>query len=890
MSFQPGKVGDVTNASAPDGWSEPTLSDCWAKTDSAGNPALPLLEHCLNVGAVAEAILPLLPKTIRTFLGRNAIRFAAAHDIGKATPGFQLKSPGWRGLWQKRLGLIDDSFYERNHSRLGQSALHRVDTELRIGLKRGVLAIGGHHGVYTGHLSSIRVGPEGENAWPALLRKELIEELAGAFGTFEADSYTAADWRVHLLTGFITFSDWIGSNERWFPLGDQRLEDGMALERARTRARQAVAELQIGRWRVLPDKTFPQLFAPAPEIPFEPRPLQSILREVTDAPGLYIVEAPMGEGKTEAALLAAYRRWTEGDARGLFFGLPTQLTSSRIHQRLLPFLERTLENESLLALVHGNAWLEEDRLMPVHPTDLTESGAADANAWFADARRALLAPFGIGTVDQVLLSVLAVKHSAVRFFGLAGKVVVLDEVHSYDPYASELLDRAVEWLVAAGSTVLVLSATLTHERRQKLIQRITKDALPVTAPYPSITKVLPANPPQIHRLPASNRKPLEVAITCSSPDEDAFLPLISAAAEAGACVVIIRNTVATAQDTYRAVCSACRDRGLTLGLLHSRFPRFQRDQNEASWTAWLGKGEAQRPRGAVLVATQVVEQSLDIDADLLASELAPTDLLLQRLGRLHRHPRLRPRTVVEPRFVLLNPSVDWEGSKSLIRSQLGPSSYVYPPFALYQAQTTWSSMTTIRLPEEIQSTLESSAAIRDPLPSGAAAWRDEVDREVREMISTALSRGPFREAGDDTDEARTRWGKIRDAPLVLLRDRPVSRGGQVELAFADGSCHFHCIGRFDFELARKLHRNTVRIPRYATERARKDGPIPDWLDQHMPAAIYGVWDAGTPEVALLGDAGVGDYALSYTTEIGLTLERRARTNPRIGVGDDESWF
>ncbi len=394
-----------------------------------------------------------------------------------------------------------------------------------------------------------------------------------------------------------------------------------------------------------------------------------------DSPGLYIVEAPMGEGKTEAALAAAYQRWTTGDERGLYFALPTQLTSNRIHERLGRFLANASEAASSFVLAHGNAWLTDKRVSAILPSVAgKEEGAAAANLWFSDSRKALLAPFGVGTIDQALLSIVPARHSALRLFGLSGKVIVLDEIHSYDPYTSALIDRLVEWLLPLGCSVLILSATLTRARRAEIVAAAGAAESASSSAYPLITKVpTGSSVAETLEIPNASPRSLSIDIEHLPAASEGWLTRAVSAAESGACVLIVRNTIALAQETYRLARSRCRDIGIRFGLLHSRFPQFQRDRNESDWMELLGPGNEGRPKGAILVGTQVVEQSVDIDADLLISDLAPTDLLLQRMGRLHRHERLRPVGFESARCLILQPEVDWEADRKRIIESLGPT-------------------------------------------------------------------------------------------------------------------------------------------------------------------------------------------------------------------------
>jgi len=862
-----------------------SLRDCWAKTNERGEPTLTVLSHSLNVGAVAERVHTSLPRAVANALPDGGIALAAAHDIGKISPGFLLKSLGWRDRWQKELKLLSPTLYESNHARAGQHFLRKRQGGKD--LSRWVLCVGGHHGIYAGSSASIEIGPEGSEPWPDLLRESLLATIMREFGPLPSET-TEGGSRVHLLTGFITFSDWIGSNEEWFPVPSVPGTE-TSREVASERAARAIEAIGWDRREVVPDRSFDQLFAPGESADrFEPRPLQTTLIEAMDRPGLYILEAPMGEGKTEAALAGAYRRWTEGGESGLYFALPTQLTSNRIHLRIGDFLADIATHGSAFALAHGSAWLSNERITALKPTAAREEGAAEGNRWFADARRALLAPFGVGTVDQVLMSVLAVKHSSVRFFGLAGKVIVLDEVHSYDPYTSALIDRSVSWLLEVGCSVIVLSATLTRRRRNELTRAAGGETADNQEAYPLLTRVGRGGTTDYFQPAGCGTASKTVMIDTQSPDDTAFLAAAAEAAEGGACVLIVRNTVALAQQTLRAVNAQLRELEIPTGLLHSRFPRFMRDQQETDWMRRLGKEDADRPRGSVLVATQVVEQSVDIDADLLITDLAPTDLILQRMGRLHRHARQRPESANQPRCFILVPEFDADEDPDAIRRAMGPSACVYPPFRLYQARETLCRRRSVRLPDQIREILEESAACEHELPSGPASLKADLEASVDRMVSTAFQRGPFSVQVDDATETQTRWGSQHAASMVLLRETPRPVDGGIELAFLDGTTHRHTPGRFDFELSRCLHRNAVQVPWYTTRDLMRSGRIDLWFEQHLQGGLWATCPPDTTDCLPFAETGISPFHFSFHPSYGIEIQKQ-NTQP-APEQEDESWF
>ncbi len=879
---------------------QPTLADCWAKTDPAtGFPALTVLDHCLVVGAVGEVILEWLAPSAKHLPFAGIVTVVAIHDIGKISPGF---------LWKCPLSKLADPRgmrHEGNHAKLGQAWLGTL-TELRGADGRSpawTLSVGAHHGGYHPSLAELArdLRAEAESfPWAASLRRELLDRLVDGFGPIPCEELARDSARLHWLTGLVTFADWIGSNTDWFPLAPSGpLRHVWTPEQARRQAGESFASLGWHRREVKSGLGFGDLFEPLGDgSPLTPRPLQEALIAATDAPGLYIVEAPMGMGKTEAALAAAYRRWSEGGERGLYFALPTQLTSNRIHDRITGFLDRIVaDRDSVQALVHGNAWLFPDRIRPLQPTHANADGdATDAHRWFASGRRALLAPFGTGTIDQALMAVMAAKHSALRLFALSGKAVVIDEVHSYDPYTSALVDRLVKCLLEVGCSVFVLSATLTARRRRELVAAAgacVPEAMPEAMPedYPLITRVKVGSPvAEPIRIGGETPRETTVRIERRSPGDPGALQAIADAAESGACVLVIRNTVRSAQETYLALKSLIRaERGIETGLIHSRFTFLDRQKNEGLWMERLGRDGKERPKyGAVLVATQVVEQSVDIDADLLVTDLAPVDLLIQRLGRLHRHRReSRPAGFETPTCWLWADDVDWTAGEKEIKASLGPSAWVYPPFALFQAERIFGTREALTLPTEIRSVLEESDRIPEDLPEGAATFAEALKVRDRDMALSAARQGWLDAALlPDVEGTKTRWGAQRSGFVVLLGERPVSVEGRKRIVPRKGDPIEIRPGEFSFPLAQSLHENAVRVPWYWVRSGVGDQPA--WVSEHIEDAVIGIVSQVDLSVELPGCAD-HPYAFSYSSELGLSCET-VSFDTGWTESEEDSWY
>ncbi len=867
----------------------PELHDCWAKTDpDAGEPSISVISHCITVGAVAQSLLKSLSDSVRRKIPQGAQTLVAAHDVGKLTPGFQIKAPRWKFFDSISSALLRNTLCT-NHSLMSQAHLvGRCQTPAAV---NWLVSTGGHHGRYPlGFRTKVPKNRRCEGGVDGFgaLRDELMEKLFELFGPLPEENADGERERIHLLTGFTIFADWIGSNNDWFPPDHPTGFDAL-----RQTAEKCLERLRWGA-RIRSGASFGRLFQPDSPDSIQPRPIQTGLIQAADRPGLYIVEAPMGMGKTEAALAAAYRRWTEGDERGLYFALPTQLTSNRIHDRVHAFLRVATDSASIETLIHGSAWLkdgESRRIVRRHDKD-EYNDSDEALRWFASTRKQLLAPFGTGTVDQALLAVLPAKFAALRYFALAGKVVVIDEVHSYDPYMSELVDRLVGYLIKAGSTVIVLSATLTAARRRELVEAAGAVEISQPEAYPLITKAATDEPEAEHieireKLEEKN---VRIENRFEANESDAYWQEIAAIVESGANVVVIRNTVALAQETYLRLRSLLTGRTSAdhVGLLHSRFPQNERDLRETRWTRLLGKGDADRPSGSLLVSTQIVEQSVDIDVDLLVTDLAPIDLILQRIGRLHRHRRSRPAVCATAICHVLHPLDDWSVSAKEIKQALTPHHYVYPAISLWQAAGFLTAHTTISIPGEIRRILETvhASSPEGPELAGVRELAEDARKKHIQQTGTAKTRDVFEAVAIEDREGReTRYGIRPIAQLVLLRSVPVETNRGTTMIFRDGETHEVRHGEFSFPLAKALHQRAARIPAYLVDTQIKAAP--EWLATHIESGVLAVLPDAATELEFPHGKPSG-FRLHYRADLGITFEKEAYAP--APTNEDDFWF
>ena len=859
----------------------------WAKTTKDGLPGISVRDHCLNVGCVAEALIDALPAAVRMLLPPGAATLAALHDVGKITLGFQAKCPQWlKGDGLPKFSPGEVALSVSDHALVSQVFLQRALNP--VGCLWAV-AVGAHHGRPKGRNARIPASMlEAVAGWAEAHRGKLAQELSTQFGALPDappdPRFTPHYSDLWLLAGLITVADWIGSNETWFPP-----DRGLPFVAARQQALAALAQIGWPGGR-LKATDFAAAFASDVSNGFTPNAVQQAVATAGCTAGVLIVEGPMGCGKTEAALFAAQQLIASGSNHGIYFALPTQVTSNRIHKRIGAFLCNTLAADAPLRLAHGNAWLEDDfdlRLRPVfdgpsgadgdHPNE----SVREARSWFSSAKQALLATYGVGTIDQALQGVVAVKHFFVRRFALAGKVVILDEVHSYDVYTGTLITALIRELVNLRCSVIILSATLTAARRRELLVAAGINESDAPTAYPLIT--VGGEAQCRHITPEWQSRPPVTLRVASIPEGETLSELIRRA-ESGQHVLWIRNTVIEVQESFREVCGTVREGSIRIGLLHSRFLFQRRAELEDDWLELLGKNRPAEGPGTILIATQVAEQSVDIDLDFIVSDLAPTDMLLQRLGRLWRHERPK-RATAAPEFWVRLPESPEAADAAELKKSLGRSARVYAPYVLLRTMRVWQTRTEINLPADIRPLLE--ATYTDPDQSERVAWRElqaDLEREKQELALNAEA--ATRVLGNpmlaDQEEVLTRRKGPPTTPVVLLRSITGGLNGLTTLIALDGSrieISEHEWRRAD---ARFLHQSIVRAPRWMIP---ANPPRPRWLDLHGPsnAVVAVVRDDGR---CLFGD---DVCAMTYDPRLGIFAERAPQPTTQAWKNHDDEF-
>ena len=585
----------------------------------------------------------------------------------------------------------------------------------------------------------------------------------------------------------------------------------------------------------------------------------------------------MGMGKTEAALYAAYKVLAQGKATGIYFALPTQLTSEKIHDRMNSFLAKVLaENCGFRSLLlHSSAWLRD--------TELGEEGMP-GNSWFNSSKRGLLAPFAVGTVDQALMGVMNVKHGFVRTFGLAGKVVILDEVHSYDSYTGTILNQLVKTLRELHCTVIILSATLTAERRSDLLGQVSNESA-----YPLVS-ASPRGVPAFYL--SSPQTDTAAVVTRVEHEDNKALDEAICRAERGEQVLWIENVVAESQERFRVIAAraqACRAR-IHCGLLHSRYQRVDRATNEEKWVRCFGKqGHAHRREcGRILVGTQVLEQSLDIDADFLVTRICPTDMLFQRVGRLWRHREadtLRPSEARREAWILA-PTLEDSRKEASVWGKIGK---VYMPYVLYRSLDVWRRRERVELPQDIRPMLEATYVEQPEVDAVLLNCKNDVSKN-REKLERLARIGLA--AGARTlpeSKATTRYSETESCEVLLLRKKTTDKTGTMVTLLNGKKLRIPQNGRSigpkeNRRLAAELQQNVVLVPEYLAP-ATSPKQI-QWLKDYV---YIGEWDESPFRVALVQtdgcvrgiDSGSASesYDLSYNSVQGYRAQKRNESEP-----------
>lgn len=613
----------------------------WAKS----NPPKRLFTHMLETGLVTKVLLE--DSICNALLNNLADNFelsteetknlfcyiSSLHDIGKCHPLFQgkdktsqialyiednlqLKYPFWADDYRHELGSY--SCLKRiwkEKKRFSSKFIREFASIARI-----------HH-----------QGKEGRDytfndaaAWPGseewINQQNQLEELFHSmYSPPHIKSTKHLDAACIILTGITILSDWIASSYLFEDSEECRNE-----ERIR-KIKTFIDTSGIGKGRIPNCDSFNSMWKwinRGNQRPLQNR-IEAMLCNRTEQPLITIIEAPMGEGKTEAGLFAAMKMAEYWGKSGFYIALPTSATANQMIGRVESLLNE--HGISGTRLIHSMSWLNENDLF----NESEEIDDIEASRWLMSSKRSLLASYAVGTVDQAMMSALKVKYGVIRLLGLTGKVLVIDEIHAYDAYMSSIILRLLEWCQVLKIPVVMLSATLPLWKKKEILS-IYGDKSKISNDYQLITTGFSdGNIEETRISETTQKKTIETEVISVEDISHGISDIISKLEFDYGCICIIVNTVKCAQQVYDCLKEMNHD--IEVHLFHSKFHYDRRQQIENKCIGLFGSNKSLRPRKAILVATQVVEQSLDLDFDYLITEVAPVDLILQRAGRLHRH-------------------------------------------------------------------------------------------------------------------------------------------------------------------------------------------------------------------------------------------------------------
>ena len=823
----------------------------WAKTgiqDSSTeenkeslSEGLSLVQHMLDTGSVAARLwdtwlAPGLQKRFSEHLKLSMADtralvcwLAATHDMGKATPEFacqfgKQEDGKHLSVYRERIeqekfdipeGLIPSKKDAQcPHSKYSQSILIDLLTKNVVGMPPEVIITlasisGAHHGIPAGYfpksdslsnriLNDLSPKSKWRAAW-----QELYDITLERFGASSALQQLAQHGQAipvsvqFCITGFVIMSDWIASNPDFFPMGTF----GSAEQEQRARIGWQALGLEQ-RWTAAldtnPDTPAADLYASRfgwsnPTL----RPMQEVVVEAArsmQSGGMMCIEAPMGQGKTEAGLIAAEFLAQATGRTGVAFAAPTQATSNALFDRVTEWVKYQTNN---VAQEHGepvkphsmflghsknrfNKSYEElahvqtfdEQLYPEHGNDtktLPLDTALARHNWLSGTKKGLLSSFVVCTIDQVLMTALQARHVMLRYLGLASKVIIIDEVHAYDAYMSKYLAAALYWLGQMNAPVILMSATLPSDIRNELMKSYAKGLKIGTKPLKLTTysqSTLDLDYPVIHTLTAEDNgtpkkwkveqpaEQTEIELKLIDDSPESVLNILEPLANDHGCAAVICNTVGRAQEMHAFLSERFGEEHVIL--THSRFTATHRAEQEELLVSKLGKkahyskadGEdSSRPHRLIVVGTQVIEQSLDLDFDVMITDFAPVDLVLQRMGRLHRHDSRSSseRTPAYRKPVCYVRGVETFGSQDKRPRFPDGSKAVYEPkilFSSYAQLLPHFDGEPIRIPADISPLVQKSyqKSMSDEIPKSWAGGYMSAEQEYLQNQKNAITR------------------------------------------------------------------------------------------------------------------------------------------------------
>ncbi|TPR19564.1 CRISPR-associated helicase Cas3' [Apilactobacillus timberlakei] len=915
----------------------------WAKKSLGmdGIPKwLPLYQHLLDT----QFIISMLYKMYLSDHQRNIIKDAfknssdesaeqlvkfigVTHDIGKSTPAFQLKN-SYQGIkkldeeMQKKLyynGFLSTDFkiyplpspQNSPHALAGEVILEKFGVNRSIGS-----IIGGHHGApvnydkvvndnLTNNIENYYFKTQKDNSihkkW-LNIQKDLFNWALSRSGYNNVDDIPQIKSIAAqvILEGMLIMADWIASNEKYFPLFNEEIDETNNL----------IIRLHNGWTNWYNDASaswIPEICQSANDyylekFGFKPHEFQSKIFDTikhTKNPGIVIIESGMGSGKTEASLSTVEQLAKKYGCDGLFYCLPTQATTNAMFSRVETWLDKLSEEDDEnkdIQLVHGKSALNENFTKLPHKIDIDNDLDAGVmvNQWFVGSKTAILDDFVVGTVDQLLLLALKKKHLALRHLGFSGKVVVIDEAHGFDSYMQSYLCRALEWLGQYHIPVVILSATLPSSKRMDFMNSYLnkssdnvdskiKDSLA----YPLVS-YSDGNKMKIIDSFKSVSKSKKVKINYLN-DNDLVSKIRDLLSDGGICGVVV-NTVYRAQSLGKQLIKVFGKENVDI--FHSSFIAVDRLAKEDALLDSIGKNNKKRPKLKIVIGTQVLEQSLDIDFDVMITDLAPMDLLLQRIGRLHRHElndKLRPLKLSKSKCYVLGTSDDYEyesgasyiyGDALLMRTQFYLKDKVLLPDDIsHLIQEVYNFDNSIELTSKLQKKYDEAVesymnSIKNKRTSSKTYMIDKYSDVSNNLIGWLNNPNEQDlEKSDAAGLAQVRDGE--DTVEVIM----VKRNGDNDYSLMENSKPLkELILNGTSKITKKLAQNTIKLPGILTrkyniqqtinelEKFNKDN-LSNWQNQYWLRGSLGIILDENNRFPLNG------YILSYDDKLGMTFEK-----------------
>ncbi|WP_461175564.1 CRISPR-associated helicase Cas3' [Trueperella pyogenes] len=936
----------------------PQAHSLWAKSGNE-DAYLRLTQHLIDTACVAEWlwdnwVSDSLKRTLAAIwkLDEQDVRqlyifFAGVHDVGKASVSFQriveqrpdsyyllrpIEEVGLSLDWPRGEG--PDIKFPHGLA----SAVFLRNWLLANGLKKPIASslisvVDAHHGFTSDPvLLEKRIKElEGRECRFDDVAAELIESMAGltsvngAIGKLKKKPVAGAP---QLMVGLLIMADWIASNENVFPYG------AIAPQPERVATGMDSINLPLPWTPVDPPVNVQELFNRTFgwEGSARVRPIQSAAVETAQSamgPMLMIIEAPTGEGKTEAGLAAAHVLGQKLGAQGVYVAAPTMATANGLFERVIDWARHSSRGGSVASmyLAHSKNRLseqfqrlrfaarKEDTTSLTRGSDSEENmGGLVAHQWLSGSRKGLLSDFVVGTIDQVLMMALKVRFSMLRHVALAGKVILIDEVHAYDAYMSQYLYRVLQWCARYGMSVILMSATLPPAQRKKLAaaygsalmreSQAAAEALDVSS-YPLVS-VVDRNGVRAISVPP---RPDDAQIAVHRIDDElgVLRKTLGELLDGGGIALVICNTIRRAQEAYRELSA---DYPGEVELHHAAFIASDRSAKEDALRERLGsraRRGAGRPWRQIIVATQVAEQSLDIDADVLVTDIAPIDLIIQRAGRIHRHERpLDDRPVKLQKPMVFVRGVYDEGTVPRFDSG---TEFIYGEAILLSTMAHLPEV--IRRPSDVPELVRCVYAAEPCIPE---SWRDRWDAAVSKdakerarsvgrantfLFPTLAGASELQDLFDILhDDSHGLGGE--EAGSAQVRDTEFS----VEvIAVQDTDYGYHTFGDDEdgleilqgaeptYQQAKALAGSSLRLPVRMTKWDSDFKAVISELEAQTPAE----WSNSAllrGQVALrfdrCGEAHVGRFHLNYDREVGLVVTDEEAASSAERTVDKES--